>query len=212
MMLILYHQFDRQIDSSQFTFLMNPLPIQMAESVLRFKRWQDRQASLIGKLMIIYGLNKLGYKGNPLEQIKYSKYGKPYIEDQLNFNISHSHHMVICVFSAHKIGTDVESTKQKIKFDDFNQFFSNKEWQNILQSDDQRNRFFEYWCKKESVIKADGRGFSAPLKQLILNHNHAILDHKKYYLQEIQIAPNYKTYIALDAPFPHFEIQYFDFF
>jgi 4'-phosphopantetheinyl transferase len=110
------------------------------------------------------------------EQWQFSKndYGKPEILHSKNipkirFNLSHTKGLIACAVTLEKdIGVDVESITRKegnLKLAD--RFFSHQESQalRLVQPDQQKERFFDYWTLKEAFIKACGKGLSIPLDQ-----------------------------------------------
>ena len=56
--------------------------------------------------------------------------------------------------------------------------------------------FFGYWTKKESVIKADGRGFSAPLNEIHLADNQAELGGVLWNLKPLFLHETYSCHLA----------------
>ena len=100
-------------------------------------------------------------------------YGKPEISSPeklspLRFNISHCRGLIICgVTGCHDIGVDVEDAQRSTNssFESLSSYFSNPEMEDMAQlpSDQQQQRFFDYWTLKESYIKARGMGLAIPL-------------------------------------------------
>lgn len=155
-------------------------------------------AEVLIRLIII---KKLGLQNNSII-FKRGQNGKPYLENNLNFNfnISHSGHWVICAISDIAIGIDIEEI-QSIEFKDIaHRFFSQKETSFILNSDEavRLKNFYRIWTLKESYIKADGRGLALPLKAFTIDitsdDNCKTMDvglNKKFYFKEFDIDCNY---------------------
>ncbi len=80
--------------------------------------------------------------------IVYNKNGKPYLNNIYNiyFSISHSDKYLVIAISNKKIGVDIEKIKKyNTKINDF---------LNIVPKNEEE--FFEYWTKKEALIKLKG--------------------------------------------------------
>ncbi|MGP1569991.1 MAG: 4'-phosphopantetheinyl transferase family protein [Eubacteriales bacterium] len=90
------------------------------------------------------------------EDIFRKKSGKPCLRcSDLEFSISHSRNVWICVFSDVKIGMDFQFF-QEMKINDVaKRFFSDEEKSFLLFADEkEKNKiFFEIWSKKEAIGK-----------------------------------------------------------
>lgn len=168
------------------------------EKIKRYRRWQDVQLSLLGRILLFKGIEEI-YKQKPHDKvIKNTKYNKPYFEDDLiQFNISHSGDIVVCALSdEHEIGIDIEIVTD-IEIDDFKFQMTEKEWGKIMMSSNKKDSFFCYWTQKEAVIKAHGHGLSIPLKSFEISANTTQINEEKFFLKEIEIDQQYKCYISL---------------
>lgn len=106
--------------------------------------------------------------------IKTAKYGKPYLtNDALNFNLSHTgNQFVIAVSDTGNIGIDIEQYRDRKSISGLvEKCFSKIErdyWNNL--SEQQKNiMFYRFWVRKESFVKAVGRGIALGLDQCIVN-------------------------------------------
>ncbi|MEL6719249.1 MAG: 4'-phosphopantetheinyl transferase superfamily protein, partial [Bacteroidota bacterium] len=128
------------------------------------------------------------------------QYGKPYFEtSDIQFNISHSHELVVCAITQHnEIGIDVEYPRS-IDIQDFKFQMTEGEWNWISTAKDSQAAFYEYWTKKEAVIKAVGKGFSADLKSFDVmgGTKQLILEGQEWHLSEVAIDKNYHCYLAI---------------
>lgn len=135
----------------------------------QFRFSSDRANFILGKgiLRILLGhyLNL-----DPREVLfKTGKYGKPElaVPANLSFNISHSEDIIALGFSKDcSIWIDVE--KIKTDFDVMElaaQYFSKKEIASLtsIAVSDRKRAFFRCWTRKESIIKAKGKGLSHAL-------------------------------------------------
>src|ERR1041385_8788003 len=65
------------------------LPADMQNRNARFLRWQDKAANLLGKLILLWGFERLNLKNRfNLNDIKYTEHQRPYIADDVDFSIS----------------------------------------------------------------------------------------------------------------------------
>lgn len=177
-----------------FDFYLSKLPFRMREKIMKFKRWQDAQASLLGIYLILN--NILNGDIHKLIDIEYNKYGKPFIVGFPNFNISHSGNIVVFVSSEYKVGIDIELVKD-IDIDDFKLQMTNTEWNKIELSLNKTTAFYEYWTQKEAVIKANGKGLSIPLKSFEINEGLTLIEEEKFYVKKVPIDQNYICHLAI---------------
>lgn len=174
------------------------LPHSLTGPILRYKRWEDRQASLYGKLLLHNGLVALGYDRKVLTLLQYSAHKRPYLNAEIDFNISHSGEYVVCVISdSYRVGVDIERV-QAIDFDDFLTVWTADEWAHIRASEPTYACFYKFWTQKEAVIKADGKGFSIPLQTIKLLPDVALLNSDVWHLSEVKLAQDYVMHLATD--------------
>jgi 4'-phosphopantetheinyl transferase len=94
--------------------------------------------------------------------LTYGKKGKPYLNNGLFFNISHSGDYVILGIAEEEIGVDIEqirSHKKSLAEQCFTEI--EREW---LDKQESEEAFFILWTAKESIMKGSGLGFSLPPK------------------------------------------------
>lgn len=177
---------------------LTQLPANIQENVLQYKQEKDQWRGLGGKLLLKEMLHQKGDKFT-LEQLKETPKGKLFLEGaDFDFNISHSGEMVVLAVVENGIcGIDIE-LHRTINYSIFERNFTSTEWDTIMNAEDSSRQFFDYWAIKESVIKADGRGFEVLGKTEILSNNKAICDGKTYHISSIFIAEGYSSCVASD--------------
>ena len=176
---------DRDINQDVLKYYLQFLPRQFKEEVLKYRKWDDRYNCLFGKLMVYIGAYLFGYNSFEFDKILKDSYGKPYISDSdFNFNISHSGNTVVCVFSKQEIGVDIEEINE-IDIDLFKDVFTPQELKEIKAEG--LDKFYEYWTKKESVIKAVGKGMSIPLTEIVLEEESSIYDNYTWYTKSFKM-------------------------
>jgi 4'-phosphopantetheinyl transferase len=197
---IYYARFQEQLPDEQWSDYMSYLPKKMQEQNQRYRRWQDRHAHLFGKLLLCLSLQSYGYDRTVLSQLLYNKQNRPFIAGETDFNISHSGEFVICAVARKvRLGIDIE-TVNPIDFSDFDRVMNEDQWKAIQNSSAPLSTFFEYWTIKESLIKADGRGLSIPLTDLIWEDMKIVYDNQCWYIQPIAIDEKYPCHLATDQP------------
>ncbi len=197
MIKIYFSNYGNKLNEVDFFKYLDLVPIEIKNKILSFKRWEDCQASLYGKLLLKKGLEELGLDSG-LINLKYTKYGRPYLEGNPDFNISHSSCYVVCAISTDsKIGIDIEEVKA-IPIYDFKEQFSEEEWNIITASNNKYLWFYYYWTAKEAVIKAEGKGLNFPLKNITIKNNKTKIDETVWYIKDISLIKNYVLQIASD--------------
>lgn len=166
------------------------------EKLSRYRRWQDTQLSLLGRVLLIHGLEHLNQKFDE-SAIRYNPYNKPYFDNQeVHFNISHSGDLVVCAITdLGEIGIDIEKIGS-IELSNFKSMMTENEWNSVNDSLDSKGSFYRYWAQKEAVIKAHGKGLSIPLKTFEIRKNKTKIGPDNFYLQNISISDEYSCYIA----------------
>ena len=116
----------------------------------------------------------------------YNEYGKPFFKDYpaYFFNLSHSNELFALVLTNNdEIGIDIEFIQNDMDFLDVgNTVFSTTELLELSRQPEEQiaRKFYEFWTRKESLIKAFGYGFSMPvdIKDISVNE-----DQVKFYSQ-----------------------------
>lgn len=178
------------------------------EKIKRYRRWQDAQSSLLGRVLLFKGVEEI-YKNNPHDKVmKHTKYNKPYFDnDLIRFNISHSGEMVVCALSdKYEIGIDIEIVRD-VEIADFKSHMTENEWSNIIMSGNEKDSFFDYWTQKEAVIKAHGHGLTIPLNSFEVSDNTTKINEENYYLKEMKLDEKYKCYLSLKTNITEISIK-----
>ncbi|MEP6804720.1 MAG: 4'-phosphopantetheinyl transferase superfamily protein, partial [Flavobacterium sp.] len=183
-MLLLYSKVSEDAHSSIVKQYLNNFDLDFQKKILSYRRWQDSQLSLLGRLMLIKAFEEYGISSAEVNNLEYNDYGKPFLSSKaLFFNISHSGDFVICAVSKRsEIGIDIEKMTA-IDLADFKLQMTYNEWSRIVHSENKRKSFFEYWTQKEAVIKAHGQGLTLPLKSFEVLDNKTMIDGEDFYLK-----------------------------
>lgn len=149
-------------------------------------------------------------------KFSYTKYGKPYLKENighsiniLQFNLSHSADIAVFgVTKNHLLGIDIEQIKPLKDMDNIaKQFFAKSEYEKFsaIANNYKTECFYEIWTRKESFIKAIGRGISYPLDRFevtfyndlpprLIHINDSIQEAKKWKLLSSSIIQKNKQY------------------
>lgn len=178
-------------EKEEFDKLLVELPEHIAERAHRFKFEKDAYNLIQGRILLKKGLENLGLL-DQFEKIKYQKNGKPILE-KVFFNISHTENLVVCAISDEgEIGIDVEKVKT-VELYDFKPWFTKAEWAVINKSTSPIEKFYWYWTRKESIIKALGINLSY-LHQIELDasKDYFLEKDKKWYLKSLDFGAGYQ--------------------
>lgn len=194
---VLYTFCDQKLETRAFEHYLHRIPESMQLRIKKYRRWQDAQCGLFGKILLIEGLKKLGISGNKLGDILYTDYNRPYLDDPIDFNISHSGHGVVCAISENcRIGIDIEEINP-IDISDFKRQFTEHEFSIMRAAKDTHHEFYRWWTKKEAIIKADGKGLSIPLKKIdFRNPGLAHVNSRTWQIREIPLHEKYWCHLA----------------
>ncbi|WP_209403889.1 4'-phosphopantetheinyl transferase superfamily protein [Pseudozobellia sp. WGM2] len=171
---------------------------ELQRDILKYRKWQDVQLSLLGKLLLQLGLKRI-HVSFRLENLIYNSYGKPFLNNgSIQFNISHSAEIVACVLvDSCEVGIDIEKVTE-IDISDFKSQMLLSEWERIMNSSNRKVAFFEYWTQKEAVIKANGMGLAIPIKSFEVVEGKSYCNGIDFSLREVLLDENYKCYLAFN--------------
>jgi len=143
----------------------------------RFTRDADRQRYIARRIVLRTILaRQLGLAPKHLCFV-HNRYGKPELapqfdESRLCFNVSSSQDVAaVAVAHARAVGVDVECIRPLADAEDVAARFFSREEADVLLAAAAAARsriFFEYWTRKEAVIKATGEGLSRPLDSFVV--------------------------------------------
>ncbi|SFA53265.1 4'-phosphopantetheinyl transferase [Pedobacter suwonensis] len=200
MITLLYTYIERDIHQRLLKYTLHNFSDDFQYKVSKFRKWEDAQLSLLGRLLLLEGLKKFSRNAKDVDLLN-NKHGKPYLKNMaLDFNISHSGDLVVCALSTNgNIGVDVE-LMQDIDIEDFRSQMTISEWNRINSAHNKQSEFFSYWTEKEAALKACGEGLTGvDLKSFEIIENKAMIKNDEYLLQEVNISQNYKCHVAVKS-------------
>jgi 4'-phosphopantetheinyl transferase len=132
------------------------------QKVMKFRRNEDKIRSLVGDTLTrVISCKHLECKNKDIKY-KYNEYGKPYIKENLEFNISHSGEYVVVAIDDCPVGIDIEEMKN-IEFEGIAKgYYDESEYKWIInhEKEQQMRCFYKLWTLKESYVKYVGKGLS----------------------------------------------------
>jgi 4'-phosphopantetheinyl transferase len=196
---VYYHQIKLQAREEDYHHNLFWLSSQEKERLSNFHRPQDKMTGVIGKSLLRYGLNELGYDSDIVLKLQYSEQNKPYLDDiPWNFNITHCDDLVAVVFAEKThVGIDVERVDQ-LEIADFQNCFTLHEWNDIQSSEDHYARFYYYWTRKEAILKGIGSGLLIHPSLFSAMNNHVTWDTKIWNLHQVELAKNHLCFLATE--------------
>jgi 4'-phosphopantetheinyl transferase len=206
MVYVFYTRLVQPLPKETFHTLLQQLPAGIQSKIVRYRKWQDAHRSLLGKILLKNGLEKLDLKHYSLTGFKFTSFDRPFFDDLVDFNIAHSGEYILCAISlTNKIGVDVEEITN-IPLADFEANFTAAEWETIIQAIDYIP-FFTFWTRKEAFLKAIGMGLNVPLNEISVLNNKVIWNRKEWFLHEIKLDKNHIAHLATDIASPIIILQ-----
>src|ERR1700749_3492577 len=111
---LMYARNRAQLPATLTAFLFSIVPDDEKHKIESLYRLKDRQASLLGKLLLYKLLEKMEGREKDLSRLIYTTNGKPLLERTgVSFNISHSGDYVVCAMTdQQQIGVDIEKIEE----------------------------------------------------------------------------------------------------
>ena len=168
-----YHYNIRDLSDESYTHYYSLMSEEKKRRVDRFRFEDDKKRTVVGEMLARQAISE--WCGVPEESIVFeiAEHGKPYAKNlNIEFNISHSADMVICVVDTRPVGVDIEkirpvdlNTAKRIFIEEETRyvfgFIPDTEDYNHYLNDVVLQRFFELWTRKESYGKLVGTGLFA---------------------------------------------------
>lgn len=187
---IYYTEIDFELSSDLYLKYLTLLPEKFQKRIKRYRNRNDQVRSIIGKVLLYKGLRAFGLENDVLKGLKTDQYSRPYIDEAIDFNISHSGKYVACGLTrSGRVGLDIEMF-EPINTDDYIEFFDEGIKHNILEAEDKIIAFYKYWAMVEAVLKANGSGMHIPIADVKLDNNSVVLNDTVWCTQEVAIGKN----------------------
>lgn len=141
----------------------------------------------------------LSRHGLTLDHVRRTNFGKPFVDSDIDFNISHSgEYVLLACAKGMKVGIDIEMLKP-VEFSDFEKTMTPSQWEFIKSSTFPLRSFYKYWTIKEGVIKAEGEGLSIPLQEIEIGDESAKFREHTWHFKEVDIDEHYFAHVVTSA-------------
>ncbi|MBQ3704854.1 MAG: 4'-phosphopantetheinyl transferase superfamily protein [Clostridia bacterium] len=153
-------------DPGLFSRWLGRMPETRRENIISLGAADIRRMSLGVGILLVLALEKRGIEGSGVN-IAEGKYGQPWLPDHpnLHFSLSHGGNRALCAICGCPVGCDVESfgrgNRRLV-----GRFFHPEEQEALGRETDPEawdRLFTRIWTRKESYLKATGRGLSLPM-------------------------------------------------
>ena len=194
---VFYTSFETPLEESLFLNYLAVLSPELIEKNSRYIRWQNRHSHLFGKLLLIEALKQYGIERDIWNNLEYNAQQRPCLAlNEYDFNITHSGNYVACAIGKNvRLGIDIEENRD-VNLRNFQMVMTPGQWDEIYSSSYPLKEFYKYWTIKESVIKADGRGFLIPLDALNVKNDTVQYEDKLWFVQELEFTGGYNAALA----------------
>jgi len=196
-------------EEDKFLQLLSTIPKKFHPKILAYKQREDRMLRLMGKLLLIESFNQLGIESDTLMNHYLENVdGKPSVNLPFYFNLSYSKGIAVCVVSDEgKVGIDIEYITPISDINLYKDYFSDKEWQGIMGDKMSPLLFYEYWTRKEALLKAAGKGLKDDLSTIEVINDEVIVYNIKYNINSVNIAADYICNVANSGEKSAFELM-----
>lgn len=172
-----YVKITERIEEDELRGLISRVSETRRVEALKKRRMEDRIQGIVSELFIKYVLQKT-FGINLYElQIFRGKYGKPFANVPIQFNISHSKNIILASFSdSSEIGIDIEEIKP-ISIPTLKSIFLQEEYEYVQNQEGQEQQlkmFYKFWTLKESYIKYLGTGLYRDMNTFGFTLNNGI--------------------------------------
>ncbi|MFB9845173.1 4'-phosphopantetheinyl transferase family protein [Mucilaginibacter ginsenosidivorans] len=194
-----YAHIDRQWSEQELAEKLLLLPQNMRAEASKKRVWTDKQLYIAGKLLLAKLLQQFDIHFS-LGDVKYSSYHRPYFDHGIDFNIAHSGNFAICCGTATgKVGVDIEQIKPT-DLSEYTDYFTYAEREVIRSYPDIMRGFYDFWTRKEALLKAVGTGFNIPFSSVDVTGDVVEYANMTYHIQKLNIDTGYPCHIATTSP------------
>ncbi len=198
--------------SRELDELSREVPEDWLESATAYRRELDRNASVLGRVLLCRllehdGLNPTGYKWQITE------HKRPYLLDSnrgiIHFSISHSGDWVACAYAMRiPVGIDLEKCVPRPP-QIFEKIFAADELEFVRKSRDPTRTISEVWTRKEAVAKASGKGMYLPFRSFSTMGDSVEVEGATYRIMALNGPEGYALHASVKSPDP-VPAQYLD--
>jgi 4'-phosphopantetheinyl transferase len=197
--LTIYYTYDGEVPATVADRWLAELPYGRQDALRRLQQPHKRRLSLLGTRLLKIALRDLGHADFRLDQLEYPDKRKPSTRLPLDFSISHSGSLVACAIAPGlRVGLDLEQ-RRAIEPQSFGRLMTQAERERI---GDDTEQFFDWWTRKEAVVKAWGNGAVWDMPRVVLDGSIGTIEGTRWHLQPLALDANYAACIATDGAAP----------
>ncbi|SDE57746.1 4'-phosphopantetheinyl transferase family protein [Desulfuromonas thiophila] len=168
--------------------------------IRRFRRWQDRQLRLVGRLLLRQALPAYGLAAEALWRLQREAGGRPFITGAPAFSIAHAGSRAVCaVGDGVTPGIDLEPLRPLAPAD-LALALAEVERRRLAAQANPAVELLRLWTQKESALKACGRGLSLDLRLVCPQAGRVAVAGVWYELQTVVVDPAYCCCLATAGP------------
>lgn len=190
-----------------FHELLDPVEQERAQ---RFRFKHDRERFILGHGMLRELLGKYLKRDGSLIRLARGPFGKPYLErKKLRFNFSDTKDAILIGFTTgQEIGVDIETIDRNVDHAAVSEhYFTRPEVAAIeAAGPEAKDRFLDFWTRKEAVLKASGVGIMDDLRSLRVDgpRNTMVIEHEaftnmaapEYHVRALRLSPGHFASVA----------------
>lgn len=168
-----FYQYNIQdLNYESYTHYYSLMSEDKKRRVDRFRFEDDKKRTIVGEMLARQSISEWCGVLEEIIAFETTEHGKPYAKYlDVEFNISHSADMVVCVVDDKPVGVDIEKIRP-VDLNTAKRIFSEEEIQYIFGcvpdvedynhylNDVILQHFFELWTKKEAYVKLVGNGIN----------------------------------------------------
>lgn len=185
---IFYYEINDDLSEEEQSKLIDlwikEIPAEKKIKIQNLRLKKDQLLSLAGLKLLQLGVSKLSNSEFSLSQLHFPFQKKPFVKEDIDFNISHSGKVVCCAISEDlNIGIDIE-LQRDVSTATMTKFLSENNWGS---DESNKQRFFKLWTIYESIIKAANHGSIFNIENIVLEEEKGIYQEKNWYFYPINI-------------------------
>lgn len=173
------------IDASDSSILRQ-MSEKRLEKINKSRALKSKKQSIGAELLLNYALKKEIGLRSPVEW-ETDENGKLFIPNaNIYVNLSHSGDYAACAVCSSEVGIDIQQMKTA-KSALAKRFFTEEEYVFVKSSASADDAFFDIWVRKESFIKAVGKGLAIPLSSFSVLKNTVDYEGRTYCFKKYSI-------------------------
>lgn len=173
------------------------LPVSMQQKIKLYQDKTVQQQRIIAKMMLIRLFTETAPETPySLNDIKYNRFNKGYIDDSIYFNTSYTKGLTICAMSVKNwVGIDAEIIAP-VNVSLFKGYFTEKEWRILQANIFDLTLFYSFWTRKEAVLKAIGRGIYEDFNRIDILDDNLSYNDQTWFIQDVRLHYSYSILIV----------------